>query len=244
MGYINRISLLRRRSPETWCLWISATLDIRHQCVPSIRANSRWNSVSVQQITFQPLFRPRLIASFSHLSGSCHSMRPPAGRQRFRRGTGQILYRRIWQEVQTWCQVQAQSSGQALPGVWKTEKTHERQLLWPAAEHRVLHEWHWCLWTHEQVDQHQTYLSCLYWWFMSWVSPTNLKSCFILTPGVTLKRCVLISWLELSLLFIACWNMPVSRICRRSSLFTPIKKISLSRLLSSGYDLVFFFLPW
>lgn len=90
-------------------------------------------------------------ASSSCFSDTFHSLWPRAGRKGLWRGPGEVFLWGIWQEVQAWCQVKAQSPGEALPGVWKAEKTNECQLLGPAAQHRVLHEWYRRLWKTEQV---------------------------------------------------------------------------------------------
>lgn len=156
MGSINRISLLLRRKPGMLSLWTWAILDTKHQCVPLIRANSRWEetAANMSNTSNRPIRCLTPLALSSHLPDTVHCFWPRTGRKRLWWGSGKTFLWGIWQQVQAWRQVKAKGLGSALPGVWKAEKANERQLIRPATQYRVLHERHWCLWKNEQVKQH------------------------------------------------------------------------------------------
>lgn len=83
--------------------------------------------------------------------GSCNSLWCTVGRKRLWWGACELFLWGFRKEVQAGCKVQAQGSGSPLPGVWKTQKAYECQLLWPAPQYWVFHEWYWRLWTPQQV---------------------------------------------------------------------------------------------
>ena len=155
MESINRIFLLPRRKRGMLYLWIWAILDTKHQCVPLIRVNSRCEETTENMLNMCKklvLFDLLLVLS-SPLPDTVHCFWLRTRRERLWRGFGKAFLWGICQQVQAWCKVKAKSFGSAVPGVWKVEKAHERQLVRPATQHRVLHEWHWCLWEIEQVNQ-------------------------------------------------------------------------------------------
>lgn len=200
MGSINRISLLPRRKQGMLCLWIWAILDTKRQCVPLIRVNSRYEVITdiVLNICKRLVLLFDALSSLSsHPPDPVHCFWPRTRRKRFWWGSGKAFLWGIWQQVQAWCQVKAKGFGSALPGVWKAEKAHERQLLRPAAEHRVLHEWHWCLWKNEQVNQ-----CILFFYHCHHVSALKqIKPCLI----VCYQRSV---WGHVCWCFGPCWAPP------------------------------------
>lgn len=163
MGSTSRISLLPRRKRGMLCLWIWAILDTKHQCVPLIRVNSRCEETTDNRLNICKrivLLFDSLLALSSHLPDTVHCLWPRTRRKRLWRGPGKAFLWGICQQVQAWCQVEAKGFGSAVPGVWKAEKAHERQLVRPATQHRVLHEWHRCVWKNEQVTHHHHHHHC------------------------------------------------------------------------------------
>lgn len=167
---------------------------------------------------------------FPVLLGPRNRLRSAAGREGLWRGLGEAFLWGIWEEVQAWCEVQAQGSGQALPRVWKAEEADECQLFWPSVKHRVLHEWHRRVCTHEQVSQQHSLLVLLARVFTAYVM------FLFLILGVSSKRCVSIFWPELNLLCRACWNNPVSKVSL--SCWLSRSRMSLKTYFGSLFSLI------
>lgn len=159
MGFTSRTCQPQRRCPGPWCLWISVTQATRFLCVPLTKAS--WRCVKSQVSISKHLLSCWIgmwnivvwlffFFSFAPL-GSCNSLWCTVGRKRLWWGACELFLWGVWKEVQAGCKVQAQGSGSSLPGVWKTQKAYECQLLWPAPQYWVFHEWYWRLWTPQQV---------------------------------------------------------------------------------------------
>lgn len=120
-------------------------------CSLQQRQTQGQTSSSFSSVVKSPASDPELTATAAP-SGPCHHVWPVPWRAQFWRGLGWLLLWRVQEQVQAQRAWEPEGRAAASPGVREAEEADERQLLRPASEHWVLHEWHWCFQQDEQVQ--------------------------------------------------------------------------------------------